>query len=170
MWLTLWSPEVAMTRSSPQSPVRTALALTLLTTILLSFACAHQTAPRPAEPQAVPAQDTTGAADLNSNVIEKRPHESIAAMLQARTPGVDVQTNANGSISVRIRAASSFYANTEPLYVVDGTPFQPGPGGSLTGINPEDIESIQVLKYPHETALYGVRGANGVIVVTTKHR
>jgi TonB-dependent SusC/RagA subfamily outer membrane receptor len=54
------------------------------------------------------------------------------------------------------------------LYVVDGVPIQPGPGGSLVGIDPYDIESIEVLKDPADTALYGMRGANGVIVVKTK--
>ena len=59
-------------------------------------------------------------------------------------------------------------AGTSPLYVVDGTPIEPGPGGYVTGINPEDIQSIRVLKYAHETAAYGVRGANGVVLITTR--
>jgi TonB-dependent SusC/RagA subfamily outer membrane receptor len=78
--------------------------------------------------------------------------------------------NPDGSISVRIRGASSFYSGTEPLYVLDGIPIQPGPRGALTGINPNDIESIEVLKHPPATSLYGVRGANGVIVIKTKLR
>jgi TonB-dependent SusC/RagA subfamily outer membrane receptor len=166
-----------MSRSSPQCPHRAALTLTLLTTILLGVvpACARRTATPPAEPQvAAPEpqvaapEDTVKAADLTSGPIEKRPQEPIASLLQGRTPGVDVVMNADGSVSVRIRGASSFYGGTEPLYVVDGSPFTPGPGGNLTGINPHDIESIEVLKGPPETTLYGVRGANGVILVTTK--
>ena len=77
-------------------------------------------------------------------------------------------TNPDGSISVRIRGATSFLAGSEPLYVIDGTPIRPGYGGTLAGINPYDIESIEVLKYPPATTLYGVRGANGVILITTK--
>jgi len=85
-----------------------------------------------------------------------------------RFPGVDVRRTADGGIAVRIRGATSIRGSNEPLYVVDGIPIQPGPNGSLTGINPHDIATIQVLKDPAETAMYGMRGANGVIVITTK--
>jgi TonB-dependent SusC/RagA subfamily outer membrane receptor len=81
---------------------------------------------------------------------------------------VTVSRAADGGISVRIRGTTSFYGSNEPLYVIDGMTIQPGPNGSLTGINPYDIESIKVLKDPAETALYGMRGANGVIVIKTK--
>jgi TonB-dependent SusC/RagA subfamily outer membrane receptor len=69
---------------------------------------------------------------------------------------------------VRIRGPASFYASGEPLYVLDGSPIEAGPGGALSGINPWDIESIRVLKNPGDTAIYGMRGVNGVIVITTK--
>jgi TonB-dependent SusC/RagA subfamily outer membrane receptor len=55
------------------------------------------------------------------------------------------------------------------LYVIDGLPIQPGPGGSLLGINPHDIASIEVFKDASSTAYYGLRGSNGVIVIKTKH-
>jgi TonB-dependent SusC/RagA subfamily outer membrane receptor len=54
--------------------------------------------------------------------------------------------------------------------MVDGSPFMPGPNGTLTGLNPYDIESIKVLKDPADLAMYGVRGANGVIIIKTKQR
>ncbi len=76
--------------------------------------------------------------------------------------------SADGSIAIRIRGVTSIHGGNEPLYVIDGLPIQPGPGGSLAGINPYDIESIEVLKDPASTTMYGVRGANGVIVITTK--
>jgi TonB-dependent SusC/RagA subfamily outer membrane receptor len=159
-----------MSRSSPQCPHRTTLALTLLAGILLGFApaCAHRTATPQAEPQVAAPEDTITAADLTSGPIEHRPQEPIASLLQGRTPGVDVSVNADGSLTVRIRGAASFYGSGEPLYVVDGTPITPGPGGALVGINPHDIESIQVLKDAADTAIYGIRGGNGVIVITTK--
>jgi TonB-dependent SusC/RagA subfamily outer membrane receptor len=116
----------------------------------------------------VPTDTEASAGSVQPAEIEKRPHESIAALLQSRTPGVEVSANMSRGISVRIRGSGSFYGSSEPLYIVDGSPFRAGPGGMLTGINPYDIESIKVLKRPHETALYGVRGANGVIVITTK--
>ena len=73
-----------------------------------------------------------------------------------------------GGIAVRIRGASSFNGSNEPLYVLDGFPMTPGPGGALTGINPYDIASIDVLKDAASTAIYGSRGANGVILIETK--
>jgi len=88
--------------------------------------------------------------------------------LAGRFPGVEVFRLASGDLSVQIRGASSFVGSTEPLYVIDGMEISPGPGGALVGINPADIASIQVLKDIGSTALYGVRGANGVILITTK--
>jgi TonB-dependent SusC/RagA subfamily outer membrane receptor len=157
-----------MSRSS--LPHRSALALTLFAGLVLGLlpGCARRTAAPQAEPQVAAPADTIRAADLTSGPVAKRPQESIASLLQGRTAGVDVTMNHDGSVSVRIRAASSFYSSGEPLYVIDGSPFTPGPGGSLTGVNPHDIESIEVLKSPPETTLYGLRGANGVILVTTK--
>jgi TonB-dependent SusC/RagA subfamily outer membrane receptor len=94
--------------------------------------------------------------------------QSIEKVLQGRVAGVTVSRAADGGLAVRIRGVSSFYGSNEPLYVLDGTPIAPGPNGSLSGINPYDIESIKVLKDPAETSMYGMRGANGVIVITTK--
>ena len=94
--------------------------------------------------------------------------ESIEKALQAKEPGILVTRTQNGDISIRIRGTSSFYSGNEPLYVIDDTPIEPGRGGVLTGINPHDIETIRVLKDPAETGIYGIRGANGVIVITTK--
>ena len=158
-----------MPRSSQKFSDHTPVALTLLVGILLCCvsACARTTTTSLAEPEAAPQEDSLTASSLISGEIEKRPHEPIESLLQGRTSGVRVAVNSDGSISVRIRGPSSFYASNEPLYVVDGTPFTPGWGGNLTGINPHDIESIEVLKYPIDTSLYGVRGSNGVIVITT---
>jgi len=75
----------------------------------------------------------------------------------------------DGGIAVRIRGATTINGSTEPLYVIDGLPIQAGPGGSLVGINPHDIASIEVLKDAASLAFYGMRGANGVILIKTKH-
>lgn len=99
--------------------------------------------------------------------IQRNPGQPIEEILKGRVAGVTV-TRVDGGIAVRIRGATSIYGSNEPLYVVDGVPIQPGPGGSLVGIDPYDIESIEVLKAPADTALYGMRGANGVIVIKTK--
>ena len=156
--------------SSQKSSGRARLARTLLAGLLLGFVsgCARPTTTSEAEPESAPQEDRATASALTSNKVQKRSYESVASLLQGRTAGVHVAVNSDGSISVRIRGAASFYGSSEPLYVIDGVPFTPGPHGALTGINPYDIESIEVLKYPPETSLYGVRGANGVIVITTK--
>jgi TonB-dependent SusC/RagA subfamily outer membrane receptor len=106
-------------------------------------------------------------ADVTSEDIQRAPGQSVEEILKGRVAGVTV-TRVDGGIAVRIRGATSLYGSNEPLYVLDGIPIAPGPGGSLTGIDPYDIESITVLKDPADTALYGMRGANGVIVIKTK--
>jgi TonB-dependent SusC/RagA subfamily outer membrane receptor len=80
-----------------------------------------------------------------------------------------VTQNAEGGISVRIRGQTTINGNTEPLFIIDGLPIEAGPGGSLVGINPHDIASIEVLKDAASLAFYGVRAANGVIIIKTKH-
>ncbi len=95
--------------------------------------------------------------------------ETVEDVFRASAPGLRITRTPNGGIAVElVRGPSSFYSSNEPLYVIDGTPFQPGPGGALTGVNPHDIESIKVLKDPADVAVYGMRGANGVILITTK--
>ncbi len=106
---------------------------------------------------------------VTSEDFDHSPGESIEQVIQSHIPGIMLTSNADGSISVRIRGISTFMAGTQPLYVIDGVPIQSGPSGGLVGINPHDIASIEVLKDPVNTSLYGVRGSNGVIVITTKH-
>ncbi len=117
------------------------------------------------EPAPAP-QEQSG--DVTSQDIARAPGQSIEEHLRGRVAGVTVTRTSDGGIAVRIRGATSFYGSSEPLYVLDGVPITPGPGGSLTGIDPYDIESIKVLKNPSDTGIYGIRGANGVIVITTK--
>ena len=96
--------------------------------------------------------------------------QQIEKSLQGRIAGVVVTRTPDGGIAVRIRGGSSLYGNNTPLYIIDGLPVAVGSNGALTGINPNDIESIKVLKDPAETAMYGSRGANGVIVIRLKKR
>jgi TonB-dependent SusC/RagA subfamily outer membrane receptor len=106
---------------------------------------------------------------VTSEDFDHAPSQTIEQTLQARVPGVIVTRTADGGIALRIRGATSINGNTEPLYVIDGQAIQPGPGGSLLGINPHDIASIEVVKDAAGLAFYGVRGANGVILIKTKH-
>lgn len=86
-------------------------------------------------------------------------------------PGVLVQRTGDGGYSVSIRGGSgSFMASEQPLFVIDGMPYEVGPGRGLGWLNPADVVRIDVLKNPADTAIYGVRGANGVIVITTQRK
>ena len=87
--------------------------------------------------------------------------------MAGRFAGVEV-LRVRGGIAVRIRGATSTMGSNEPLYVIDGMAVEPGPGGALVGINPHDIAKIRVLKDIGSTSFYGMRGANGVVVITTK--
>src|SRR6266545_1596895 len=82
------------------------------------------------------------------------PVGSLAQMLAGRVSGATVTAPPGGGISVRISGPKSFRLSQEPLYVVDGVPVEAGPNGTLRWLNPEDIESIAVLKYDADTAIY----------------
>jgi TonB-dependent starch-binding outer membrane protein SusC len=88
-------------------------------------------------------------------------------MLVGRFPGVEVRQLANGSVSIRIRGSRSFRSSEEPLIVVDGIPQHNG-SQALTDMNPRDVESIEVLKDAAASAVFGSRGANGVILIATR--
>jgi TonB-linked SusC/RagA family outer membrane protein len=126
-------------------------------------------------------RDVTGSyATVKSEEIANRPAPSFESLLQGRSPGVQIlQSNgmAGTAATVRVRGVGSITANTQPLYVVDGVPITTGDYGSnavatntnaLSFLNPNDIESIDILKDAAATAIYGSRGANGVVLITTK--
>ena len=113
-------------------------------------------------------QSPPPASTVTSEDFERAPGQSLEELLQGRIAGVTVSRTADGGIAVRIRSQTSINGTNEPLYVLDGITIQPGPYGSLSGISPFDIESIEVLKDAVSTAMYGGRGANGVIVIKTK--
>ena len=111
----------------------------------------------------------SGRSIVTSEDLERSPGQSVESVLMSKVPGIIVTRAPDGILAMQIRGPSSLSSSTDPLFIVDGTPFQPGPGGSLTGINPFDISSIEVLKDAASTTMYGVRGANGVIVIKLKH-
>lgn len=112
-------------------------------------------------------RDVTGATStVKSEEIAKRPLVRVEQALQGTTPGVTVVSNSGqpgAALSVRIRGANSITGSNEPLYVIDGYI-----GGSIESISPSDIESLEILKDASSTAIYGSRGSNGVVIVTTK--
>ena len=111
-------------------------------------------------PQAPSSEANVTEADQNATSLEQLMAGKIAGVTVSRAPG--------GGIVVRMMGPTSFYSGQEPLFVVDGMPIEGTSGGTLSWLNPRDIVSIQALKDPSQTAIYGVRGANGVIVIKTK--
>jgi TonB-linked SusC/RagA family outer membrane protein len=127
---------------------------------------------------------------ITAKEIEKQPVSNVLAAMQARVPGLEIiqQTGVpGGNFRVRIRGQNSIANGNDPLYIIDGVPFTSSTmafnetssglygnvaasGGTnpLNAINPADIESIEVLKDADATAIYGSRGSNGVILITTK--
>ena len=112
---------------------------------------------------------TGSAAVVDSKKIEKRQVSNITNALSGTVAGVQVMSSANGgqpgsTAKIRVRGTGSMAAGNTPLYVVDGVPYD----GDLSSINTADIESTTVLKDAASNALYGARGANGVVLITTK--
>ena len=115
-------------------------------------------------------KDVTGAiSSVTADQIEKVPVTSLDQAMQGRAPGVQVTQNdasPGGNVNVLIRGTGSLAINgNAPLYVVDGYPLETG---GINNINPNDIQSLDILKDASATAVYGMRAANGVIIVTTK--
>jgi TonB-dependent SusC/RagA subfamily outer membrane receptor len=126
--------------------------------IAVSAGCATSGPPRE------PADNKT----LTAEEVEKHAHEPIEVMLQRKFPGVQVLRNSDGDISLQIRGMTSVTGvPKQPLYVINDMEIELGGQGLSSIVNPYDIESIKVLKGA-ETAIYGIRGADGVIVIRTK--
>lgn len=131
-------------------------------------------------------RDLTGSVSQikADDILKGNPALSINGALQGRIAGMQVKQNdgaPGGGITIQVRGANSFSTSTQPLYVIDGLPYSGGSTAPDTGIsgtgsgsnplaniNPNDIESIEVLKDASSTAIYGSRGANGVVLITTK--
>lgn len=103
---------------------------------------------------------------LDSKSFKDQPIVQVSDALQGRVSGVQVQNSGvpGGTVKIRVRGSGSINRSNDPLYVIDGIVRESG----LTGLNPEDIRSMQVLKDASSTAIYGSRGANGVVLITTK--
>jgi len=131
---------------------------------------------------AVKRKDLTGSvSSVNASQIKDIPNVTVEKALQGRAAGVQVVQNSGtpgAGIDVRVRGTTSINAGTQPLYIVDGVPVATGNfsqmdlGGqnvnALAQLNPDDIESIEVLKDAATAAMYGSRASNGVVLITTK--
>ena len=116
----------------------------------------------------VKKSDLTGAVSGVSNrQYKNQPVQRVENILQGRTPGVEVTATSGmpgASMKVRVRGTTSINKSSDPLYVIDGIISSSG----LDGFNPSDIQSMEILKDASSTAIYGSRGSNGVILITTK--
>ncbi len=116
---------------------------------------------------AVRKADLAGSvAVMDGKTFKDQPITQVSDALQGRVAGVNVVSDGipGGSVKIRVRGTNSINKSNEPLYVVDGMVRESG----LEGINPEDIQSMQILKDASSTAIYGSRGANGVVIISTK--
>jgi TonB-linked SusC/RagA family outer membrane protein len=113
-------------------------------------------------------KDLTGAvSSVNAETIAAAPVSSALQAIQGRVPGVSIATtegSPDAELTVRVRGGGSITGDNSPLYIVDGFPV-----ASIADIAPQDIETIDILKDASSTAIYGSRGANGVVLVTTKN-
>jgi len=130
--------------------------------------------------------NTGSVVSISAKEIEQQPVTNVLSALSGRMPGVFVQTTnglPGGNINIQIRGTGSIQAGTDPLYIIDGVPYDGEAinkgttisSGSIVGavsplniLNPNDIENITVLKDADATAIYGSRGSNGVVLITTK--
>ena len=109
---------------------------------------------------------TGSVASVKGDILKEIPAGNITQALQGRVAGVDLQqsdSKPGATLQIRIRGTRSLTADNNPLIVLDGIPFS----GSISDISPDDIKSIDILKDASATAIYGSRGANGVILITT---
>ena len=142
--------------------------------LLGCYSTSSKPAPSPAPTTVQVGYGTRDARDVHTAVrsasgekMRQNSPRTVVDMLVGRVPGVEVRKLANGAPSIRIRGSRSVRSNEEPLIVVDGIP-QHGGGQSLLDLSPQDVHSIEVLKDAAATAVFGSRGANGVILVSTR--
>ena len=145
---------------------RTAAAVTLVLTI-----AACSSAGGPANHRVPNRLGATAVSSITEEDIATMRVGRVEELLQGRVPGLTVLRLANGDYSLRIRGTASFLGNDEPLVVIDGMPVRMGGASrALTSLDPRDVARIDVLKDAGATAIYGMQGGNGVVVITTRKR
>ena len=130
--------------------------------LLLVTGCWHRTA-APATSQERPPYTVLTADD-----IRRSPGQSLEQLLLARVPGLIVEHAADGHSKLVIRGRNTILGDDEALIVLNGIALGPSVGGNLTAVDIHEIETVQVLRDAAATSAYGMRGANGVIIIRTK--
>jgi TonB-dependent starch-binding outer membrane protein SusC len=133
----------------------------------------NRQSPAPRDGEVSVGYGTESTQHVTGSITSLSPRETDARVTEVvqmleRVPGVTVIHLPNGEVSLRIRGTRSLHGDNAPLLVIDGVPTQGAIGAALAGLSPRDIARIDVLKDAGSTAIYGVRGANGVILITTK--
>lgn len=141
--------------------------------VAMSSGCHAGSAPEPIEPAAsgdpAEAVEAGAVSDLASEEESGGHFTDMVDMLKGRVSGLQVSESPSGEIVLQIRGTSSFMADEQPLVVVDGVSIPPyAVTSTLRTMDPRDVRSIRVLKDVGSTSAYGVRGANGVIVITLR--
>ena len=130
--------------------------------VFLLAACSHGRSGAPASHP--PASGTV----ITAEDIRQAPGMSLEQILLARVPGLTWARAQDGRMILRLRGPTTFLGDEEALIVVNDIPLGPSTSSNLSAISPQDIESITVLRDASSTAAYGIRGANGVILIRTK--
>jgi TonB-dependent SusC/RagA subfamily outer membrane receptor len=146
-------------------------------------ACRHRGGPRPTLPATGggdsvqvgygtrPRREATGSVStVDGAAARKAAATSMADMLEGRVPGLEVQRLGGNRISLRIRGQRSILGSNEPLLVIDGLPIDGAAGSALADMDPRDVARIEVLRDGGSLAAFGSRGANGVLLITTRRR
>lgn len=168
-----------MVRTPLRHPAGSALASVPLLLLLGLSACHHSPGavpvyPTPQDDEVAIGYGTQARRDMTGSVSSAREEQMngstqsrVEEMMIDRFPGVDI-VNVGGNYSIRIRGQRSFLGGNDPLIVIDGVPIADGVR-ALSTLSPRDIARIDVLKDAASTAIYGSRGANGVILITMQH-
>jgi TonB-dependent SusC/RagA subfamily outer membrane receptor len=135
---------------------------TFLSLLLVLTACSHRKRAAPTAESRPP--DTV----LTADDIRRSPGQSLEQLLLARVPGLTIERAADGRSKLVLRGKNTILGDDEALFVVNGMPLGPAVSGNLAAVDIHDIETVQVLRDAVATAAYGMRGANGVIVIRTK--
>jgi TonB-dependent starch-binding outer membrane protein SusC len=131
--------------------------------VFLLAACSHRTHGSQVADPSRPAGTVLTADD-----IRRSPGQSLEQLLLARVPGLELRRAPDGHAVLHLRGTNTFMGQEEPLFVVNGIELGPSVSGNLSAIDIHDIETVQVLRDAAATAAYGLRGANGVIIIQTK--
>jgi len=143
-------------------PTRTLPSLAMVAGLALG--CAHKA--QSDATRVSPTRAPPPPASMRADESARERSTSLVQLLQGRLSGVTVSPSPDGGIIVRMGGPTSIYSGQSPLFVVDGVALESG--NTLSWLDPHDVEAIQALKDPSQTAIYGLRGANGVIVIKTK--